>query len=160
MDRLYTKAVDVAAASLVDLESLKTANEVLEVNFEQTKAANGRIEPLTDQNKARVKTCQGLKKKVAEQIDKLRESSASNEELSRKLQKSEEVEPSKTSKRSKACTRMCLLFRPSTTSKERSSITFRPSLPKKARQSKSRPLDISRLLTVIIPDLHTSSSRC
>lgn len=92
MDRLYIKAVDVAAASLVELESLKTANEVLEVNFEQTKAANGRIEPLTDQNKALVKTCQGLEKKVAEQIDKLRESSASNEELNRKLQKSEEVE--------------------------------------------------------------------
>lgn len=92
LDRLYTKAVDVTAASLVDLESLKTANEVLEVNFEQTKAAIGQIEPLTDQNKALVKTCQGLEKKVAEQIDKLRESSASNEELSRKLQKSEEVE--------------------------------------------------------------------
>lgn len=92
LDRLYIKAVDIPAASLVELQSLKTANEVLEVNFGQTKAANGRIKPLTNQNKALVKTCQGLEKKVAEQIDKLRESSASNEELSRKPQKSEEAE--------------------------------------------------------------------
>lgn len=92
LDRLYIKAVDIPAASLVELESLKTANEVLEVNFGQTKAANGRIEPLTNQNKTLVKTCQGLETKVAEQIDMLRESSASNEELSRKLQKFEEAE--------------------------------------------------------------------
>lgn len=54
LDRLYIKAADIPAASLVELESLKTANEVLEVNFGQTKAANGRIEPLTNQNKALV----------------------------------------------------------------------------------------------------------
>lgn len=92
LDRLYIKDVDIPGASLVELGSLKTANEVLEVNFGQTKAANGRIGPLTNQNKALVKTCQGLEKKVAKQIDKLRESSASNEELSPKLQKSEEAE--------------------------------------------------------------------
>lgn len=72
--------------------NLTADHEELRKELEQVKAANGQIESLTGQNKALSKTCQGLEKKVAEQMDKFQKLSASNGELSRKLQKSGEVE--------------------------------------------------------------------
>lgn len=72
--------------------NLTADHEELRKELEQVKAANGQIESLTNQNKAFSKTCEGLEKKVAEQIDKFWTLSASNGELSRKLQKSGEVE--------------------------------------------------------------------
>lgn len=72
--------------------NLTADHEELRKELEQVKAANGQIESLTGQNKALSKTCQDLERKVAEQIDKFQKLSASNGELSRKLQKSGEVE--------------------------------------------------------------------
>lgn len=72
--------------------NLTADHEELRKELDQIKAANGQIESLTEHNKALSKTCQDLEKKAAEQIDKFRKLSASNSELSQKLQKSREVE--------------------------------------------------------------------